>query len=97
MNERRTIGRLGSLLRLHRWGYPAMLFVGLLQSLAEGIGIGLFIPLLTGLVSGSQSPTKGQWLVDKMDRLFGSVPADRRVGVIVFFGVFSLVGAGVFE
>ena len=41
MKERKTIGSLIPLLRLHKWAFPAIVVLGLLQSLTEGIGIGL--------------------------------------------------------
>ena len=53
MKERKTIGTLIPLLRLHKWAFPAIVTLGLLQSLTEGIGIGLFIPLLNALMVGS--------------------------------------------
>lgn len=71
------------MLRLHKWGIPAIVALGLLQSLSEGIGIGLFIPLLNDLVAGSQPRVKGQWLADRMEGLFQGVASDRRMLVIV--------------
>jgi subfamily B ATP-binding cassette protein MsbA len=78
-----TITRLLPLLRSHRWGFPAIVLVGLLQSLSEGIGIGLFIPLLTGVVTGGVSQGRGQWLVTTMEGLFRHVAPDRRLAVII--------------
>ena len=83
MKERKTIGSLIPLLRLHKWAFPAIVVLGLLQSLTEGIGIGLFIPLLNALKVGSQPRGKSQWLVDRMDGLFHGVPPDRRIAVIL--------------
>jgi subfamily B ATP-binding cassette protein MsbA len=83
MREAKTIRNLLPLLRRHTWGFPAIVVLGLLQSLSEGIGIGLFIPLLDLLVVGSESRPKGQWLADTMEGLFQSIPPDRRLAVIV--------------
>jgi subfamily B ATP-binding cassette protein MsbA len=83
MKERKTIGSLVPLLRLHKWAFPAIVVLGLLQSLTEGIGIGLFIPLLNGLMAGPQSRGRNQWLVDRMDRLFQGVQPDHRMPVIL--------------
>ncbi len=69
------------MLRLHTWAFPAIVLLGVLQSLSEGFGIGLFIPLLHGLVGGTP-PTRGGWLVGRMDGLFQHVPADERQAVI---------------
>ena len=81
------------LLRLHKWGFPAIVVLGLLRSLSEGVGIGLFIPLLDGLMTGARPRARGQWLVDTMERLFQGVPPDRRLAIIVLC-VFAAVLAG---
>src|ERR1017187_1010382 len=83
MKEQKTIRILIPLLRLHKRGLPVVFVIGLLQSLSEGVGIGLFIPLLNGLVAGTQPRGKSQWLVEKMDGLFRGVPPGRRLAVIV--------------
>lgn len=69
------------MLRLHKWAFPSIVLLGVLQSLSEGFGIGLFIPLLHGLVGGTTA-TRGGWLVGRMDGLFQHVPADERQAVI---------------
>src|SRR5678815_5134853 len=79
----KTIRSLLPLFRLHRWGFPALVVLGLLVSLTEGVGIGLFIPLLNGLVAGGQSTAKGQWFVDMMNGLFRTVSPDHRLAVIL--------------
>ena len=83
MNEIKTIRSLIPLLRLHKWRFAAIFILGLLQSFSEGIGIGLLIPLLSGLVGGPQLQPRGQWLASKLGSLFQAVPPDRRPTVIV--------------
>jgi len=83
MNELKTIKSLIPLLRLHKWRFAAIISLGLLQSFSEGIGIGLLIPLLSGLVAGPQLQPKGQWLIAKLGGLFEGIPPDRRLTVIV--------------
>lgn len=83
MNEIKTITKLFPLLERRRWSFVGIVLLGLMQSLSEGVGIGLLIPLLNGLVSGSKSQGKTQWVVDKIGRLFQNVPADHRLTVIV--------------
>jgi ATP-binding cassette, subfamily B, bacterial MsbA len=83
MNELKTIKSLIPLLRLHKWRFAAIISLGLLQSFSEGIGIGLLIPLLSGLVAGPQLQPKGQWLIAKLGGLFQGIPPDRRLTVIV--------------
>ena len=83
MNEIKTIRSLIPLLRLHKWRFAAIFILGLLQSFSEGVGIGLLIPLLSGLVAGPQLQPRGQWLVSKLGSLFQGVPPDRRLTAIV--------------
>ena len=78
-----TIRRLIPLFRLHKWGFPAIVLLGLLMSLTEGVGIGLFIPLLNGLVGGAPPAANGQWIVETMNGLFQAVPPDRRFAIIL--------------
>lgn len=49
MREIRTIRLLLPLLKIYRWGLPATILLGTLSSLAEGIGISLFAPLIESL------------------------------------------------
>ena len=79
----KTIRGLIPLFRLHKWGFPAIVLLGLLMSLTEGVGIGLFIPLLNGLVAGAPPAAKGQWIVETMNGLFQAVPPDRRFAIIL--------------
>ena len=90
MKETRTIRSLVPFLRLHKWGFPAIVVLGLLRSLSEGVGIGLFIPLLNGLVAGTQPRAQGLWLVDTMEGLFQGVAPDRRLSTIVLC-IFAVV------
>jgi len=83
MRDIGTIRNLFPLLRLHRWGFPAIVALGLLQSLSEGIGIGLFLPLLDVLVVRSQPRARGQWLATAMDGVFRNVAPEHRLPIIV--------------
>src|SRR5687768_13240769 len=79
----KTIRGLIQLFRLHKWGFPTIALLGLLMSLTEGVGIGLFISLLNGLVAGAPQSAEGQWIVETMNGLFQAVPPDRRFAVIL--------------
>ncbi|HMJ12458.1 MAG TPA: ABC transporter ATP-binding protein [Polyangiaceae bacterium] len=54
--------------------------IGALSALAEGIGVSLFIPLLSGL--GDQSPVQGGNFVRRLNGVFAGVPAEHRVSTI---------------
>jgi subfamily B ATP-binding cassette protein MsbA len=83
MHELRTIRNLLPLLRLHRRGFPALMVLGLLQSLSEGVGIGLFLPLLDVLMGRGQSGPGGHWLAGVMNGLFRGVAPGHRLTAIV--------------
>jgi ATP-binding cassette, subfamily B, bacterial MsbA len=89
MKQTNTVRSLAPMLRLHTWAFPVLVVVGLLQSLSEGFGIGLFIPLLRGLV-GTPASTQGGWLVDRMEALFQHVAPDERQAVIAL-SLFAVV------
>jgi ATP-binding cassette, subfamily B, bacterial MsbA len=82
MKSANTVRSLAPMLRLHTWAFPVIVVVGLLQSLSEGFGIGLFIPLLRGLVGTAPAAAQGGWLVARMEAIFQHVPSDNRQAVI---------------
>lgn len=82
MKEVKAIRALSPLLRMYPWGLPAIIFLGVLSSLAEGIGISLFIPFLRSLNQAGLQTGTDNWLVDTLGGLFTSVPADHRLLVI---------------
>jgi ATP-binding cassette, subfamily B, bacterial MsbA len=88
--KQNTVRSLTPMLRLHAWALPAIVVVGLLQSLSEGLGIGLFIPLLRGLVGTAGAPTQSGWLVGRMEALFQHVAPDERQAVIAL-SLFAVV------
>ena len=49
MKESRTIRLLLPLLKPYAWGLPAVIVLGIVSSLAESIGLSLFVPLLQSL------------------------------------------------
>ena len=57
LNEIKTVRALLSLFQLYPWTIPTIIVLGVLSSLAEGLGIGLIMPFLQELnnVSGSIS------------------------------------------
>ena len=53
-----------------------------MSSLAEGLGISLFIPFLQSLQLGSEPASSENSLINFLNQLFSSVPADQRFWVI---------------
>lgn len=68
--------------RFYPWSLPTIIVLGILASLAEGIGIGLFIPFLESLDQTRGFQESGSWLVDSMVRLFHRVAPEYRLLVI---------------
>jgi len=83
MEDIRIVRSLLPFLRPYRWGVLAIVILGLLQSLAEGVGIGFFLPLLNVLIGRTQPRPGNQWFANLMDGLFRNVPPDRRLAIIV--------------
>ncbi|MEN8130476.1 MAG: ABC transporter ATP-binding protein [Pseudomonadota bacterium] len=76
--------------RFYPWSLPAISVLGILASLAEGIGIGLFIPFLESLDQTGGYESSGSWLVDSLGRLFNSVPSPYRL-LVISMCIFSSV------
>lgn len=74
-----VLGGLLRLLREHPALAGALVGVGVLASLAEGVGISLFIPLLQTLSGdpATQGPLGADGLVGQMTAVFDAVPRDR--------------------
>jgi ABC-type multidrug transport system fused ATPase/permease subunit len=92
--ETKVLKLLLPLLMWYRWAIPSIVVLGVLSSLAEGIGISLFVPLLNTLNSGS-APTAlnstGNQLVDALNQFLHSIPPDRRLWVVaagIFVSIF---------
>ena len=80
---RGSIPLLLPLLRWYPWVIPAVIVLGVLSALAEGVGISLFIPLLQGTSSSQTALFNGQsGLVGSLGQLFASIPPDRRLAIV---------------
>lgn len=82
MKEAKAIRTLLPLLKLYPWGIPAIVTLGILSSLSEGLGISLFIPLLQSLEQGKSQSVSGNFLVGFLNRTFTAVSPDNRLLVI---------------
>ena len=81
MNRSLTASLL-ALARLYPWVVPALVVLGLLASLAEGIGIGLLIPVLDDVIGGGNAGAASSPLAAQLQALTGWIPPDQRLWVL---------------
>ena len=70
----RALRALFPLLRLRPWMLSAMIILGVLTALSEGLSISLFIPLVQ-----NQMGTETAGVVGRINALFQGIPAERRL------------------
>ena len=83
MKEARTVRVLIPILKMYRWALPATIFLGILSSFAEGVGISLFVPLLQSLDRKSYQLGAAGGLQGILDSALKWAPAERRLTFIV--------------
>lgn len=67
------------LFRTQPWVLAALVALGVLASLAEGIGISLFIPFFQSLDGGRLDSEGGRWITDLLGGFFEGVPSEQRL------------------
>jgi ATP-binding cassette, subfamily B, bacterial MsbA len=72
------------LLKLYPWAIPAIVILGILSSLSEGLGISLFIPLLQSL-NQTGTETSSNLFLNFLNQIFAGVPLDSRFLLIALF------------
>jgi ATP-binding cassette, subfamily B, bacterial MsbA len=82
INEAQAIKKLLPLLKEESWALPIVCILGILASLFEGFGIGLFIPLLQSLEKGTSSAGNSNFIVDSLSSLFVQVSPEIRLPFI---------------
>lgn len=85
-----VVRKLLPFFRCYPWSLPAITILAILASLAEGIGIGLFIPFLENLDQSNSFEASGSWLVGYLGRLFNSVPSQYRL-LVISISIFSSI------
>lgn len=80
-DRRRGARALVPLLRLYPWAIPAIVALGVAASLAEGIGISLFIPLLQSVSQGADASSDPSW-IGSAAGLFDGLSANDRLWAI---------------
>lgn len=81
MKQNNALKILFPLLKFYPWGIPAIVTLGILASLSEGLGISLFIPFLQTLSQDPNQPATNS-LVGFLNDLFTPIPASYRLVVI---------------
>lgn len=78
----RTIRTLVRFLRPFAWALPPLVILGMVASLAEGIGIGLLIPLLDLIVQGEPAGAGDGLVVGQLRGFAGDLTPAERLGLI---------------
>lgn len=81
MVEWRVFQALSPHLARHRWRVAGVVLLGAVSSLAEGVGISLFIPLLRTASDTEVAPTR-HWLTDSISGFFTSFEPAARLPLI---------------
>ncbi len=82
MKEANAFRILLPLLKLYPWAIPTIIALGILSSLAEGLGISLFIPFLQSLAQTTSQSVSGNSLIGFLNQLFVRVPSNARLFII---------------
>ncbi len=90
MKELKVIRAIRPLVGRHPWAIAAMIVLGLLEALTEGIGISLFIPFLYSLDTEVVGVDADGSLARALTGLFEAVPAGDRL-LFISAAIFSLV------
>lgn len=85
-----TIKNLLPLIKFYPWAIPAIVVLGILSSLSEGLGISLFIPLLQSIQQADSQTASGNFFLNFIGRIFFGVPPDYRFLFIAGF-IFACV------
>lgn len=70
------------LLKLYPWAIPVIVILGILSSLAEGLGISLFIPFLQSVSHITSQAHSQNLLVGTLNQIFGNLSFNSRLVVI---------------
>jgi subfamily B ATP-binding cassette protein MsbA len=86
MKERKVLKLLMPFLLWYPWAIPSIVILGVLSSLAEGLGISLFLPLLQTLNAKNEAAvpnlSTGNQLLDTLGRFTQNIPSENRLWVV---------------
>lgn len=84
MIEANFIRRLLPLLKIYPWAIPLIVFLGIISSLFEGLGISLFVPLLQSIIQTADQNVSGNILVNTFNSIFINISPNKRFIIIAF-------------
>ena len=82
MNDFKLIISLIRKLKPSPWAIPAIIVLGTLSSLCEGLGISLFIPFIKDFGQTNNQIASGNFLLDFINGIFINIPVNSRAIVI---------------
>lgn len=82
MNETNLVKRLLPLFNIYPWSIPSIIILGIISSLFEGLGIGLFIPLLQSVMETDSANASNSLVVDTFNSIFSNIPPNNRFLII---------------
>ncbi|MFP5270926.1 ABC transporter ATP-binding protein [Coleofasciculus sp.] len=85
IREKKVIKRLLLLLKIYPWAIPAIVTLGILSSVSEGLGVSLFIPFLQNLSQTSNPTVSDNALIGFLNQFLSTVPTSQRLVVIPLF------------
>jgi subfamily B ATP-binding cassette protein MsbA len=89
-NDLLTLRRLWRIAGVPRWSLPSVVALSTVSTIAEGIGIGLLIPILGSFGQGSSDFEADDEILGRLGALTSAIPEDRRILVLSMI-VFALI------
>ncbi len=105
-NAFKVIRAVKPVMRRYHWSIAAMILLGILEAAAEGVGISLFIPLLSGELHGGRLGLEpDNWLSRVLHLVFGTGSVSDRLlgislcilGLVVFKNALAYANAILFD
>lgn len=90
MKQTAAIKHLLPLVKLYPWAIPTIVFLGVLSSVFEGLGISLFIPVLQTLLQETPQSTNQSPLLQGLFQLLQGIPAQERLWMLPA-GIFGCI------
>lgn len=86
-----AIKSLSPLIKLYPWAIPAIVVLGILSSLSEGLGISLFIPLLQSIQQTGSPTASGNFFLNSINHVFSGISSESRFLALAGFIFFCVL------